>query len=263
MANQINLGANLSGTNLSGETKIDSNMGKRTYSARSLHGQVVHELGRRIVSGDIPEGSILPIETELGSQFDVSRTALREGIKVLTAKGLLVSRTRTGTRVRPRSDWNMLDPDILVWRLETKHDASFVQDLYDFRAAIEPMAASLAATRATDEEIVEMKLALTGMRAAKNNYDEHTVHDLRFHLLILSCCRNEFLASLFTLVETAIRFTFELIEYQVDENLTDVHTPILEAIQARDGQAAHAAMVKHLNYSHELNKTILSQMDAE
>ncbi|MBL4692077.1 MAG: FadR family transcriptional regulator [Magnetovibrio sp.] len=258
MANHINLNAKRLI-----EHKIDSNLGKRTYSARSLHGQVVHELGRRIVSGDIPEGSILPIETELGAEFDVSRTALREGIKVLTAKGLLVSRTRTGTRVRPRSDWNMLDPDILVWRLETKHDREFIQDLFDFRSAIEPMAASLAAKRATDEEIIEMKLALVGMREAKNSYNAHTEYDLRFHLLILSCCRNEFLASLFTLVETAIRFTFELIDYQVDQDLTDIHTPILKAIQARDGQAAHDAMLEHLKYSHELNTTILAKMDAE
>jgi len=242
---------------------IDSNIGKRTYSARSLHGQVVHELGRRIVSGQIAEGSILPIETDLGAEFDVSRTALREGIKVLTAKGLLVSRTRTGTRVRPRSDWNMLDPDVLTWRLETKHDESFIQDLYDFRMAIEPMAASLAAVRATDEEIIEMKLALTGMTVAKNDIHAFIEPDLRFHLLILSSCRNEFLASLFVLVETAIRFSFDLVEHEVKFDMADYHKAIFDAIQARDARGAHDAMVHHLNSSHEINEAVLAQIIAE
>ncbi|MBL4747521.1 MAG: FadR family transcriptional regulator [Magnetovibrio sp.] len=244
-------------------TKTKKKIGQGTYSERSLHGQVVHELGRRIVSGAIAEGAILPIETDLGTEFDVSRTALREGIKVLTAKGLLVSRTRTGTRVRPRSDWNMLDPDVLAWRLETRHDLDFVQDLYDFRMAIEPMAASLAAIRATDEELALMSEAFADMLKAKNDIHAFLEPDMRFHLLILSSCRNEFLSSLYALIETALKFSFDLVELEVQIDLADIHRPILEALKARDARGAHDAMVNHLKCSHDLNEAVLAQIVAE
>lgn len=243
--------------------KISSDIGKRTYSARSLHGLVVHELGLRIVSGQIAEGEVLPIETQLGAEFEVSRTALREGIKVLTAKGLLVSRTRTGTRVRPRSDWNMLDPDVLAWRLETHHDAEFAQDLYDFRMAIEPMAASLAAERASDEQIEEMKAALADMRAAGLDSKAFIEPDLRFHQTLLTACRNDLLASLSALIETALSFSFNQSDLVMTEKIADVHDDVFFAIRDRDAQAAHAAMVTLINCSRDINKALLKKISDE
>ncbi len=90
----------------------------RTYSKRSRHGQVAHEIGIRIMSGELAIGATPPNEAEFSGRLNVSRTALRESIKVLAAKGLLESRPKIGTRVRPRAAWNMLDPDVLAWRLE-------------------------------------------------------------------------------------------------------------------------------------------------
>lgn len=243
--------------------RINADIGKRRYSARSLHGLVVHELGLRIVSGQIAEGAVLPIETELGTEFDVSRTALREGIKVLTAKGLLVSRTRTGTRVRPRSDWNMLDPDVLAWRLESRHDAEFAQDLYDFRMAIEPMAASLAADRATDEQISEMEAALSDMRKAGTDSQAFIEPDLRFHQTLLKACHNDLLASLSALIETALSFSFNQAELDVSDTMADVHAVVFEAIRDHDPQAAQVAMVALLNCSRDLNKAVLQKISDE
>src|SRR5437762_13173507 len=85
-----------------------------TYSGRNRHGQVVHELGRRIVGGTCPPGEALPNEEELCRELGVSRTALRESVKVLAAKGLVESRPRIGTRVRASASWNLLDPDVLA-----------------------------------------------------------------------------------------------------------------------------------------------------
>src|SRR6266480_6010336 len=82
------------------------------YPDRSLHDRVVHAIGRKILGGELPPGALLPAEPELGA----SRTVLREAIKVLAAKGLVEARPKTGTRVRPRDAWNLLDPDVLAWQ---------------------------------------------------------------------------------------------------------------------------------------------------
>jgi len=233
---------------------------QRTYSVRSLHGQVVHALGQRIVSGQVAEGSVLPIETDLGAEFKVSRTALREGIKVLAAKGLLSSRTRTGTRVRPRKDWNMLDPDILAWRLESGEVETFVQDLYEFRQAVEPMAAALAAVRATDQEIADMGLALTAMAAANGDVKSSIDPDLRFHFLILAASRNELLGSLGAVLETAFAFSFQIAVHQTKIEAIEVHRAVYDAIKARDADGARDAMISLLDFSCDWNRAVLDAL---
>ncbi|HEY9163170.1 MAG TPA: FadR/GntR family transcriptional regulator [Magnetovibrio sp.] len=233
---------------------------QRTYSTRSLHGQVVHELGKRIVSGVLGEGETLPNETELGAEFEVSRTALREGIKVLTAKGLLASRTRTGTRVRPRLEWNMLDPDILAWRLESGQTEAFLRDLYEFRRATEPMAASLAALRASDAQIAQMTRALDGMTAAGTNVQATIEPDLMFHQIILNASGNQLLASLGSLIETALSFSFQMCAPDKKLDAVPTHRAVLDAIRNRDSVAASEAMFKLLDYSRAWNEEVLQEL---
>jgi len=236
-------------------------MGQRTYSTRSLHGQVVHELGRRIVTGDIDEGAVLPNETELGASFDVSRTALREGIKVLTAKGLLASRTRTGTRVRPRNEWNMLDPDVLAWRLsEPAQIDTFLRDLVEFRQAIEPLAASLAAQRAADDEIAEIEQAYLEMVAAGEDVEAAVEPDLRFHQLILQASGNDLLAPLAALIETALTASFRMSTPAIKINALAVHKDVLDAIKVHDSSAAWKAMFNLLDQAISYNTAVLEQI---
>ena len=223
------------------------NLAQRTYSNRSLHGQVVHELGRRIVTGQIAEGTVLPNETELGASFEVSRTALREGIKVLAAKGLLASRTRTGTRVRPRAEWNMLDPDVLAWRMEAEDARDFLREMAEFRSAVEPLAASLAAKRATDAQIEEIEQAYESMEAAADNVQETEPPGLRFHQLILQASGNELLVPLNTMVETALRATFMQISPAAMVGLLPAHKDVLDAIKQHDASAAWRAMFRVLD----------------
>src|SRR5262249_18820510 len=104
-----------------------------TYSNRSLHGQVAHDIGAQILRGDLGPGDVLPNEADFSARLKVSRTALREAIKVLAAKGLVESRPKTGTRVRPRGEWNLLDPDVLAWQLAAGPVESFVADLFELR----------------------------------------------------------------------------------------------------------------------------------
>jgi DNA-binding FadR family transcriptional regulator len=242
---------------------VDDKLGQRTYSTRSLHGQVVHELGKRIVSGALGEGEVLPNETELGAEFAVSRTALREGIKVLTAKGLLASRTRTGTRVRPRLEWNMLDPDILAWRLESGQTEAFIGELYEFRRATEPMAASLAAVRATDAEIALLSQALDAMVAAGANVQASVEPDLLFHQTILNASGNQLLASLGSLIETAMSLSFQICVPEVKPDAIASHRAVVDAIRKRDSVAASEAMFKLLDIARTWNEEILKKLAAD
>ena len=236
-------------------------MGQRTYSTRSLHGQVVHELGRRIVTGEINEGAVLPNETELGASFEVSRTALREGIKVLTAKGLLSSRTRTGTRVRPRTEWNMLDPDVLAWRIDTLEPDDFVQDLIEFRQAVEPLAASLAAVRATDADITALEKAYADMAAAGDDMESSLEADLRFHQIILQASGNELLAPLSSMVETVLKTGFRMMVPPGKYDVVEAHEVILNAIRGRDSHAAWKAMSNLLKHAVTYNAGVLAEVD--
>ena len=120
-----------------------------TYPRRGLHGEVVHTIGLQIVGGTIQPGDPLPPEDELTSNLAVSRTVLREAVRVLAAKGLVEAKPKIGTRVRARSDWNILDPDVLSWRAETTNDRKLYEDTTEVRLAIEPLAARLAASRAS------------------------------------------------------------------------------------------------------------------
>src|SRR5262249_42971176 len=131
----------------------------RTFSRRSLHGQVAHDIGRRILGGLVKPGELLPSETELSQQLGVSRTALREAIKVLAGKGLIESRPKTGTRVRPRESWNFLDPDVLTWAFDGNAAEHYIDELYELRRVIEPAAAAFAAERASVADIARMEAA--------------------------------------------------------------------------------------------------------
>src|SRR5581483_6751937 len=163
-----------------------------TYPRRGLHGAVVHDIGVRIVSGELKPGDSLPMEDGLAGGADVSRTVVREAIKVLAAKRLVESRPKTGTRVRPRSDWNLLDPDVLAWQLEAGPTREFLEHALELRRMIEPGAARLAAERATDDEITALEEAHAAMTEA-NDLDAWIAPDVLFHSIVLRAARNELL----------------------------------------------------------------------
>ncbi|MFD2264076.1 FadR/GntR family transcriptional regulator [Lacibacterium aquatile] len=216
---------------------------RRTYSKRSLHGQVAHDLGRRIIGGSYPEGSLLPNEEELSTELDVSRTALREAIKVLTAKGLIVSRPKIGTKVRPRGDWNMLDPDVLEWTIQTSDLTVFSRKLIEMRDMIEPAAAGLAARNHRPEQAVELVEAYRAMDASQTHQD-WSAADLRFHQAMLSATGNELVGALGTLIETALitSFDYSARHARKPKESLILHRDVLDAILSRDPAAATQAM---------------------
>jgi DNA-binding FadR family transcriptional regulator len=137
----------------------------RGYPERGQHGRVVHTLGQRIAGGTLAPGDLLPTEEELVGELGVGRSVLREAMKVLAGKGLVESRTRAGTRVRPRERWHLMDPDVLGWRYENAPALADLNDLAGLRIALEPGAARLAAENAGPEGVRDIEEALAAMRA--------------------------------------------------------------------------------------------------
>lgn len=231
------------------KTAIGQSGPARTYSVRSLHGKVAHDLGARILGGALPPGAVLPNETLLSVELSVSRTALREAIKVLGAKGLVESRPKTGTRVRPRSEWNMLDPDILAWQFAATPIDRFTQNLFEVRRIIEPPAAALAATRGDEKAIAQIAAAFAELEAAGDDVEASIGPDLRFHQAILAATDNELLIPLGALIETALASGFRLSNRNTGARLMSVprHRDVLRAIQAHDAEGARQAMVDLLD----------------
>ncbi|MGK9165457.1 FadR family transcriptional regulator [Inquilinus limosus] len=221
----------------------DQRQGSKTFSRRSLHGQIAYDIGTRIVRGDIPPGTVLPNESDLSIQFSVSRTALREAIKVLAAKGLVESRPKTGTRVRPRDEWNMLDPDLLAWQFATQPTERLAHDLLEIRQIIEPAAAALAAERATEAQRQAIGRAFADMEAAPDG-DASIEPDLRFHQSILAASNNEFLQPLGSLIETAMASSFRITSNEPGALQVSLprHRAVRDAILTHEPETARQAM---------------------
>src|SRR6266540_3606860 len=218
----------------------------RTYPRRGLHGAVVHDIGLRILQGELAPGDSLPPEEELSGELTVSRTVLREAVKVLAAKRLVESRPKTGTRVRPRRDWNLLDPDVLAWQIEAGPDAGFLGQALELRRMIEPAAARLAAERATDEQVAALFEAYEAMAAAGDDLDAFMEPDLRFHRLLLEACRNELLEHMNEIFSAVLRtvFAYSSSSSRNYARAARRHRAIVKAIEARDPDAAEQAVLR-------------------
>lgn len=225
---------------------------KRTFSTRSLHGQVAHEIGMRIVNGEYPPGITLPNEAEFSEIMQVSRTAYREAIKILAAKGLIESRPKIGTSVRPRNEWNTLDPDILSWIFASGPAAGYAADLFELRRIIEPAAAELAAIRHTKESFCDIEQAYCEMEAAGEDIDAGLDPDLRFHQAIFASTGNELLAPMVFLIESALCEMIKMSSKAPGARLNSMplHKNVLEAIRRRDPVGARMAMLTLLDEAH-------------
>ena len=216
----------------------------RGYRLRGAHGRLVQALGSRILSGKLRPGDPLPRESELIAQFQVSRTAIREATRVLAAKGLIESRQKAGTKVRPRTAWNLLDPDILAWQSTDGLTRQFVDDLVELRQVIEPTAARLAAARATAAEAAGIEAAFERMVAAAGDRGAYYAADLAFHMAIFGACHNELIGQLNGIVATVIEASFRLQSRSVIEPRASLglHRAVLREIVRHDPAAAEQAM---------------------
>jgi DNA-binding FadR family transcriptional regulator len=221
---------------------IDGATARRAGS--SVHASVAHEIGLRIVRGDYPPGTILPNEAKWAETFNVSRSAVREAIKMLMAKSLLASRPKVGSRVEPRERWNLLDRDVLGWYATSPNRGPFLRTVQEFRHLIEPEASAFAAMRRTDAQMEEisrdMKDAIT--------LEERTRADTRFHLAILRASGNDLLVPLGVLIEQAFDHLFVHVTREGDdlETAQKLHELVEKNIRLQRPDAARAAVRKLL-----------------
>ena len=183
----------------------------RPASGGRIHNSVVRTLGGSILGGRYKPGDTLPREGDLTETLGVSRTSLREAVKVLCAKGLLEARPRVGVRVRQREHWRLLDPTVLSWHPDLTRDPELILGLIEARRIIEPAAAELAARRGTAEHFAVIEAAYLGMeRAIPHNLAACCESDLAFHRALVDASRNLVLRNLVGTIETALRASFLL-----------------------------------------------------
>ncbi len=208
--------------------------------------QVVNQIGREIITGIFAPNTKLPDEATMRARYSVSRTALREAYSKLSAKGLIWARPKVGTAVRPRSSWNMLDPEVLTWHLQTMPIAAIVSDLYALRRMVEPGACALAAETHNEEDLAEMRGAFADMVANANTTERELIRaDLRFHLAILKATKNHFIGAFSSLIHAAMYSAFE-ISWRgasfIKSDRLDQHRAVLDAIADRDSARASRCM---------------------
>jgi GntR family transcriptional regulator, galactonate operon transcriptional repressor len=226
--------------------KVIQLMGPSKPGTERLFDQVVEKLALGILTGRYPAGDVLPNETALADEVIVSRSAYREALKFLSSKGLIEAKPKTGTRVRPPVDWNLLDPDILRWSLHAGPSMEFARDLFELRRTIEPEATRLAALRRSDEDLRSIEEALSQMEKLKPLSAGSISADLHFHERIFVASGNRALACLKSVVGPTILWSQNVKRVigpqEFVASLAD-HRRIFDAIVARDGELAAAQSV--------------------
>jgi DNA-binding FadR family transcriptional regulator len=228
---------------------------ERIFSlATPIEANVAHSLGRDIVSGKFQPDTRLPDEASMLKRYSVSRTALREAYSKLAAKGLIVARPKVGTSVRPHAFWNMLDPEVLGWHMQTKPAGEIARELYTLRRMVEPAAAALAAQMRTDEDLRKIEIAFLDMNATSMDESELIEADLRFHVEILFATGNHFIGAFSALIHAAMMTTFKLswrgaAAVLIKEERLVQHGEVLEAIRQQNAELAKQRMEALLDAS--------------
>jgi len=218
----------------------------KTSMARSLPAQLILSLGQQIISAEILPGTVLTSDS-LVEKFGVSRTVVREALKVLQDKGVVKARTKTGTIVLERHEWNLLDPDVINWMKTSGLGPELIKDLEEVRASYEPWAARIAAKRRGSKDIAVLTTALK--RMAEAFYSEGPTSnqigeaDAQFHQALLDATQNELIKRIGILFIPLLRIRDDMVRHVIEDSEFLVqHQSVLDAIIEEDADAAEYAM---------------------
>lgn len=215
-------------------------------SAQRLQGSLAQQLAVMILSGELAEGHVFPSELDYAEQIGMSRSALREAFRMLAAKGLVESRPKAGTRVAPRRQWSLLDPDLLAWQFEAKPSLKFVIDLFELRMVVEPNAAAFAAERRSEGQLKVMREALDMMALYGLATEKGRFADQRFHMTMMEATQNEAMIALASSILAAIAWTtiYKQRNRALPRDPIPEHRALLDAIAASDIEGARTAMTE-------------------
>ncbi|MFD7033985.1 FadR/GntR family transcriptional regulator [Streptomyces sp. NPDC059917] len=211
--------------------------------AQGLHAHVLDALGLAVTAGEHPPGSVLRTD-EVAREFGASRTVVREVVRVLESMALVESRRRVGVTVRPAEEWNVYDPRVIRWRLAGADRPRQLRSLTVLRSAIEPVAAGLAAVRATPEQCAALTEAALGMVRTSRGHqlDGYLHHDVAFHRIVLNASGNEMFARLGDVVAEVLtgRTEHAVMFPDPDPAAVTLHVRVAEAVRERDAARAEA-----------------------
>jgi DNA-binding FadR family transcriptional regulator len=218
-----------------------------------LHSLIARGIGERILGGEFAPGTLLPNEAEWGKIYNASRTAVREAIKSLAAKGLIASRPKVGSRVEPKMRWNLLDRDVLAWHRSATDRKAFLISTQEFRRIVEPGIAELAAKKRTTKQIDDLVAALDDMREAKT-LAEMVEADVHFHETLLSASNNDLLVPLNILIDETLANLFDFTTQRNPRyrQALKLHEAIARAVIAGDPANARKAMLVLLDDTDEV-----------
>ena len=219
---------------------------KSLYLIKNVHGTTVDLLGHAIISGRYAIGASLPPEPLLCEELGVSRTVVREAVKSLVAKGLIITGPKLGTRVLPEEHWNWFDPDVITWQSQNGLTPEFLKDLQDLRRVVEPAAVSMAAERATVQDLDEIEVAFAGMKKAVEFGGDYVTFDLRFHQGLMRASHNRMLIQMSKALGALLRTSFEISTSKKDgpKSSLPMHREVLDAVIARQPVRAEKAILK-------------------
>ena len=215
---------------------------------RKLYEHVEEAIGLRIIKGEYSPRETLPNEDALCAEFGVSRGVIREAVKVLHKKGLVVPRPKIGTQIQPRSKWNLFDADVLVWKLEAGQQLKFLKKVTEVRMIIESEAAKFSAERATVEEVTDIQHRYNRLEEILSDevnfdYAQYLEADMAFHTAILEASHNELLAQIGQTMRHAIQTARQADRHDVSILAASLphHAAIVAAIAQNDPEGAYDA----------------------
>lgn len=229
--------------------------------SESSHTKIARDLGTAIVTNRCEAGTILPGEVELAAKFGVSRSVVREAMRALATRGLIESKPKIGTRVKPRESWHLLDPIVLQWMFDAAPSHKFVKSLFELRMIVEPAAAELAARKKTGRHLATMGHALEEMARHTLHTSEGQLADQAFHAAILEASDNELLVNLSASIGAAVRWTtyFKFRSDKKPRDPIDEHRALFDAIAQSDGEAARDAAMTLIEIAERETEVALNE----
>lgn len=221
---------------------------------QNLTHNMAHSLGMEILQGKYSPETEFPSEAQLCEMFSVSRSATREAVKMLTAKGLLTSRPRQGIRILPESEWNMFDHDVLHWMANSRSSHGMLRDFLQMRMAVEPEAAYLAATIGDQSRIELIGKAVQRMYEAVDGYDNILESDIEFHTNVLYASSNRFFMHMRPFCETALRVSIRYTNRLkgVSSGDPEEHEQVYLKIKNGDAEGAKAHLKRLIQEAEDL-----------